>query len=180
MSSETLVLSGARIIDGTGAEPVRGRAVVVEGGVITAVVDEARAPRGRGLDLAGHTLLPGLINCHVHLCLGAEADPVRPLREEPLAFTTLKALMRARQTVEAGVTTVRDLGGREYAEIAVRRAVNDGFFPGPRILAAGRPVCMTGGHGHWLAREADGPDDARRAVREQLKAGADVIKIIAT
>jgi len=180
VSSETLVLSGARIIDGTGAEPVRGRAVVVEGGVITAVVDEARAPRGRGLDLAGHTLLPGLINCHVHLCLGAEADPVRPLREEPLAFTTLKALMRARQTVEAGVTTVRDLGGREYAEIAVRRAVNDGFFPGPRILAAGRPVCMTGGHGHWLAREADGPDDARRAVREQLKAGADVIKIIAT
>ena len=180
MSSETLVLSGARIIDGSGAEPVRGRAVVVEGGVITAVVDEARAPRGRGLDLAGHTLLPGLINCHVHLCLGAEADPVRPLREEPLAFTTLKALMRARQTVEAGVTTVRDLGGREYAEIAVRRAVNDGFFPGPRILAAGRPVCMTGGHGHWLAREADGPDDARRAVREQLKAGADVIKIIAT
>jgi imidazolonepropionase-like amidohydrolase len=178
--SETLVLSGARIIDGTGGEPVRGRSVVVEKGVIVGVVDDARAPRGSRMDLAGHTLLPGLINCHVHLCLGAEADPVRPVREEPLATTAIKALVRARQTAEAGVTTVRDLGGREYVEIAVRRAIKDGLIDGPRIVAAGRPVCMTGGHGHWLAREADGPDDARRAVREQLKAGADVIKIIAT
>jgi imidazolonepropionase-like amidohydrolase len=178
--ADTLVLSGARIVDGTGAEPVRGRSVVVEKGVIAAVVDDARAPRGRAVDLAGHTLLPGLINCHVHLCLGGEPDPVRPLREEPLALTAIKALVRARQTVEAGVTTVRDLGGREYVEIALRRAIQDGTVDGPRIVAAGRPVCMTGGHGHWLAREADGPDDARRAVREQLKAGADVIKLIAT
>jgi imidazolonepropionase-like amidohydrolase len=109
-SSDTLVLSGARIIDGTGTEPVRGRSVVVEKGVITAVVEDARAPRGNGVDLAGHTLLPGLINCHVHLCLGAEADPVRPLREEPLALTAIKALLRARDTARAGVTTVRDLG----------------------------------------------------------------------
>ena len=180
MSDETLVLHGARIIDGTGAEPVRGRAVVVEGGTITAVVDEARAPRGRGIDLAGHTLLPGLINCHVHLCFGAEADPVRPMREESLAMTAVKALLRARLTAEAGVTTVRDLGGRDYAEMAVRRAIQEGLVAGPRIVAAGRPVCMTGGHGHFLAREADGPDDARKAVREQLKAGADVIKLIAT
>jgi imidazolonepropionase-like amidohydrolase len=179
-SSATLVLSGARIIDGTGAEPVRGRSVVVEKGVITAVVEDARAPRGNGVDLAGHTLLPGLINSHVHLCFGAEADPVRPLREEPLALTAIKALLRACETARAGVTTVRDLGGREYAEIAVRRAIQEGLIDGPRILAAGRPVCMTGGHGHWLGREADGPDDARKAVREQLKAGADVIKIIAT
>src|SRR5215470_3660213 len=173
-----LVLIGGALIDGTGSEPVKGRAVVVENGRITAVVPDAQAPRGERVDLAGHTLLPGLINCHVHLCLGAEADPVRPLREEPLAMTAIKALLRARQTAEAGVTTVRDLGGREYAEMAVRRAIQEGRVAGPRIVAAGRPVCMTGGHGHWLAREADGPDDARKAVREQLKAGADVIKII--
>jgi imidazolonepropionase-like amidohydrolase len=179
-NGEALVLSGARIIDGTGTDPVRGRSVVVEGGLITAVVDDARAPRGAGIDLAGHTLLPGLINCHVHLCFGAEADPVRPLREEPVGLTAIKALLRARQTVEAGVTTVRDLGGRDYVEIAARRAIQEGLSAGPRIVAAGRPVCMTGGHGHWLAREADGADDARKAVREQLKAGADVIKIIAT
>ena len=174
------MLSGARIIDGTGAEPVRGRSVVVENGLITGVVEDARAPRGNGMDLAGYTLLPGLINCHVHLCFGAEADPVRPLREEPLALTAIKALLRARETARAGVTTVRDLGGREYVEIAARRAIQEGLIDGPRIVAAGRPVCMTGGHGHWLGREADGPDDARKAVREQLKAGADVIKIIAT
>jgi imidazolonepropionase-like amidohydrolase len=179
-SPDTLVLSGARIIDGTGTEPVRGRSVVVEKGVITAVVEDARAPRGNGVDLAGHTLLPGLINSHVHLCLGAEVDPARAMREEPLALTAIKALLRARETARAGVTTVRDLGGREYAELAARRAIQEGLIDGPRIVAAGRPVCMTGGHGHWLGREADGPDDARKAVREQLKAGADVIKIIAT
>jgi imidazolonepropionase-like amidohydrolase len=176
-----LVLVGAALIDGTGAAPVRGRAVVVDGQRIARVVDAAAVPRaGPRLDLEGLTLLPSLVNCHVHLCLGAEADPVRPLLEEPVAVTAIRALLRARQTVEAGVTTVRDLGGRDYAELAVRRAVHEGWVPGPRILAAGRPICMTGGHGHWFGREADGPDEARRAVREQLKAGADVIKIIAT
>jgi imidazolonepropionase-like amidohydrolase len=177
---ETLVLVGASLIDGSGAEPVRGRAVVVEGDRITQVVDDARAPRGRRIDLSGCTLLPGLINCHVHLCFGAEADPVRVMKDEPHALTALKVLRRAQETVEAGVTTVRDLGGRDYAEFAVRRAVAEGLFPGPRILGAGRPVCMTGGHGNSIGREADGPDDARKAVREQLKAGADVIKLIAT
>jgi imidazolonepropionase-like amidohydrolase len=177
---ETLVLVGASLIDGTGAEPVRGRAVVVEGDRITQVVADARAPRGRRIDLSGCTLLPGLINCHVHLCFGAEADPVRALKDEPPALTALKALRRAQETVEAGVTTVRDLGGREYVELAVRRAIAEGLFPGPRILGAGRPVCMTGGHGNFIGREADGPDDVRKAVREQLKAGADVIKLIAT
>ncbi|HEV8227856.1 MAG TPA: amidohydrolase family protein [Methylomirabilota bacterium] len=177
---ETLVLVGASLVDGSGAEPVRGRAVVVEGDRITQVVDDARAPRGRRIDLSGCTLLPGLINCHVHLCFGAEADPVRVMKDEPHGLTALKVLRRAQETVEAGVTTVRDLGGRDYAEFAVRRAVADGLFPGPRILGAGRPVCMTGGHGNSIGREADGPDDARKAVREQLKAGADVIKLIAT
>jgi imidazolonepropionase-like amidohydrolase len=177
---ESLVLVGATLIDGTGAEPVRGRAVVVEQGRIAQVVDISRAPRTRRIDLEGHTLLPGLINCHVHLCLGAEADPVRALKDDPAPLTALKALRRAQETVEAGVTTVRDLGGREYVELAVRRAIAEGHFPGPRILAAGRPICMTGGHGSFLGREADGPDDARKAVREQLKAGADVIKLIAT
>ncbi len=80
---EPLVLMGASLIDGTGAEPTRGRAVVVEGGRIASVVDETRAPRGRRIDLSGCTLLPGLVNSHVHLCFGAEADPVRALWGSP-------------------------------------------------------------------------------------------------
>ena len=106
-----LVLTGATLIDGTGAEPVRGRAVAVDGGRIAAVGAEAALPRGERIDLSGHTLLPGLINCHVHLCRGAEADPVTPMRADPLALTAIRAAGRARQTVAAGVTTVRDPGG---------------------------------------------------------------------
>ncbi len=175
-----LVLSGATLIDGAGGPPVTGRAVVVEGDRVVDVVGDARAPAGRVVRLEGLTLLPGLINCHVHLCLGGEADPVRPLVDDPLALTTLKAALRARRTVAAGVTTVRDLGGKDYLELSVKRAIDEGLIPGPRVVAAGRGICMTGGHGWWFGREADGADDVRRAVREQLKAGVDVIKIFAT
>jgi imidazolonepropionase-like amidohydrolase len=178
---ERTILTGALLIDGSGAPPVAGRAVVVEQGRITDVVDAARAPAGLTLRLDGLTLLPGLINCHVHLCFGAEADTAGTMRTESYATTVIKAVVRARQTVEAGVTTVRDLGGRDYAEIAVRDAVRHGVVAGPRMLCAGRGICMTGGHGWQLiGREADGPDEVRKAVREQLRAGADVIKIFAT
>jgi imidazolonepropionase-like amidohydrolase len=177
---DRLILSGPTLIDGTGAPPVPGRAVVVEGDRVVDVVDASRAPAGAVLRLDGLTLLPGLVNCHVHLCLGAEADPVRPLVDDPAGLTALKMAARARQTVEAGVTTVRDLGGKDYLELAVKRAIAERLIPGPRVLAAGRGICMTGGHGWWFGREADGPDDVRKAVREQLKMGVDVIKIFAT
>ncbi len=178
--SERFILKGATLIDGTGAPPVDDRSVVVEDGRITEVVPDARAPGGRVLRLDGLTLLPGLIDCHVHLCLGAEADPVRPLVDDPAALTVLKAAVRCRQTVAAGVTTVRDLGGKDHIEMSLKRAIGEGLIPGPRLVAAGQGICMTGGHGWWFGREADGPDDVRKAVREQLKKGADVIKIFAT
>jgi imidazolonepropionase-like amidohydrolase len=178
---EPLVLTGVTLIDGTGAAPVNGRAVVVQDGRIHAVVGEREAPSGRTLRLNGLTLLPGLINCHVHLCFGGDADPGATMLKESYAATVINAVLRARQTVEAGVTTVRDLGGRDYAELSVRDAVRQGRIPGPRVLCAGRGICITGGHGWQLiGREADGPDEVRKAVREQLRAGADVIKIFAT
>ena len=104
------VLTGATLLDGSGAPPVAGRAVVVEGGRIAAVVAEREAPAGTALRLDGLTLLPGLINCHVHLCFGGEADPAAALQRDSYATTVIKAVLRARHTVEAGVTTVRDLG----------------------------------------------------------------------
>jgi imidazolonepropionase-like amidohydrolase len=175
------ILRGAALIDGTGAPPVRDRAVVLQDRRIAAVVPDGQAGDGVVLDLGGLTLLPGLTNCHTHLCLSGDADPARTLGDESYAATVINALLRARRTVEAGVTTVRDLGGREYAELAVRDAVRAGLVPGPRILSAGRGVCMTGGHG-WrlLGRQADGADEVRKAVREQLRAGADVVKLLAT
>ena len=176
-----LVLTGATLIYGTGAEPVTERAVVIEGGRISAVVPAGRHPTDATvLHLEGLTLLPGLINAHVHLCLGGEPDPVKTLTEDSPATTAIKTVLRARQTVEAGVTTVRDLGGRDTIALALRDAVRAGLVPGPRVLAAARGICMTGGHGWRFGREADGPDDVRKAVREQLRAGADVIKILAT
>jgi imidazolonepropionase-like amidohydrolase len=176
-----MILRGATLIDGSGAPPVRDLAVVVDDRRIAEIVADRRPRDETVLDLGGLTLLPGLINGHVHLCLSGDADPARTLTDESYAATVVSAVVRARSTVEAGVTTVRDLGGREYAEIAVRDAVRAGAIPGPRMLCAGRAVCITGGHG-WrlLGRQADGPDDLRRAVREQLRAGADVIKLIAT
>jgi imidazolonepropionase-like amidohydrolase len=178
---ERTILSGAMLVDGSGAPPVAGRAVVIEDGRIAAVVAEPQIPPGTVLRLDGLTLLPGLINCHTHLCFGGEADPAAAMLKDSYAATVIKAVLRARQTVEAGVTTVRDLGGRDYAELSVRDAVRAGTVPGPRMLCAGRGICITGGHGwHLIGREADGPDDVRKAVREQIKAGADVIKVFAT
>jgi imidazolonepropionase-like amidohydrolase len=160
---------------------VRDRAVVLEDRRIAAVVADRQAGEGTVIDLGGLTLLPGLFNCHTHLCLSGAADPARALAQEAYPTTVIQATLRARQSVEAGITTIRDLGGRDHAEIAVRDAVRAGLIPGPRIVAAGRGVCMTGGHGwQMLARQADGADEVRKAVREQLRAGADVIKLLAT
>src|SRR2546422_1552319 len=176
-----MILRGATLIDGTGAPPLRDRAVVRDDRRIAAVVPDHQARDGAALDLGGLTLLPGLINCHVHLCLSGDADPSRTLSDETYAATVVGAVVHGRRTVEAGVTPVRDLGGREYAEIAVRDGVRAGLIAGPRVLCAGRAVCMTGGHGwRMLGRQADGVDDVRKAVREQLRAGADVIKLVAT
>jgi len=161
---ERLILSGAALIDGTGAAPVKGRAVVVEGDRIVAVIPDGRDPGGAAvLHLDGLTLLPGLINCHVHFCLGGEPDPARVLAQDPPATRVLKAALRARQTIEAGVTTVRDLGGVDGIALAIRDATRAGLIPGPRVLAAARGICMTGGHGWQFGREADGADDVRKA-----------------
>src|SRR5262249_6117688 len=139
---------GARLLDPASPEPLAARRVLVEDDRIVAVGPPGPSRLSPRLDLGGLWLLPGLINAHVHLCLTGAADPVGVLAAEPVALTTVRMVEHARVTVEAGVTTVRDLGGRDHAELAVREAVRQGLVPGPRIVAAGKVICMTGGHGH--------------------------------
>ncbi|HEY8117330.1 MAG TPA: amidohydrolase family protein [Actinomycetota bacterium] len=135
------------------------------------------------IDGRGKTLTPGLIDCHVHLCFDGSADFAGEAREMTTdAAATVKAVRNAARTIGHGVTTVRDLGGRGDSVIQVARGVERGLLPGPRILAAGRALTSTGGHGHQIgfAREVDGPDGLRRAVREEIRAGATAIKLVAT
>jgi imidazolonepropionase-like amidohydrolase len=131
------------------------------------------------IDAPDATLLPGLIDCHVHYAMSGGPDWLSEVKE-PYALGAWRAAAHARTTLRAGFTTVRTLGGREGADPALRDAQAMGLVEGPRIVATNMVVCMTGGHGSWIGREADGPDDVRKAVREQLKAGADCVKFIAT
>jgi imidazolonepropionase-like amidohydrolase len=125
------------------------------------------------------TLLPGLIDCHVHFAMSGGPDWLKEVKE-PYAIACWRAAKHARDTLRAGFTTVRTLGGRDGADPALRDAQAMGLVEGPRIVPANLIVCMTGGHANWIGREADGPDEVRKAVREQLKKGADCIKFIAT
>lgn len=131
------------------------------------------------IDLKGMTLAPGFIDCHVHLLLDGDADPLAQARDTE-AMSVLRCAANARRTLENGITTIRDCGCIKHVDFALRRAVMQGLVKAPRLVLSGQFICMTGGHGWSFGREADGPDGVRRAVREQLKAGADNIKMIAT
>jgi len=178
----SMAIRNVRIIDGLGQTIERGT-LLVNGDRFVAVGGERDVRVRRGtptVDGRGLTALPGLIDCHVHLCLGGDADVVGTIRDEEPALTLLKASRFARLTLTAGVTTVRDVGARDHQIFALKQAQSAGLVPGPRILAAGLAICMTGGHARFIGREADGPEEILRAVREQLAAGADVIKFIAS
>ena len=131
------------------------------------------------LDLAGKTVIPGLINLHVHMLLDAGNNPEAGL-SQPVPYLVLQAARRAQAMLEAGITTARDLGGYQYAEMSLKRAINEGWLPGSRLLVSGPVLTMTGGHGHFFGREVDGEDEARKAARYNIKMGADCIKMMAT
>ena len=177
-----LAIRKARVIDGLGGATEKAT-LLIRDGRIAALGDEGRVsiPRGAtSIDGRGLTILPGLIDCHVHLGLGGDADVVRTIQEEPPGLTLLKAARFARLTLEAGFTTVRDVGYRDHSIFSLKQSIQAGLLPGPRILAAGLVICMTGGHARFIGRQADGPVEVVAAVREQLEAGAEVIKFIAS
>ncbi len=131
------------------------------------------------LDLAGKTVLPGLINLHIHILMDAGNNPELSLYQ-PQPYITLQAARRLQAMLDAGITTARDMGGYEYCEMSLKRAINEGWLPGPRLLVSGKLLTMTGGHGHFAGIEVDGEDEARKAARYNIKMGADCIKMMAT
>ena len=175
----TLYLNG-RIFDGD--RMIDGHGVLVDGDRIARVAPagDFEGFAGEVVDCTGGTVMPGLIDCHVHLMFRGEPDPWARLEELDAAHAVVRALEHARQTLLGGVTSVRDCGGRDFQEFAVRDACNEGRFQGPTILAAGKVICMTGGHGNRMGRVADGVDEVVKAVREQVHAGSDLVKIMAT
>lgn len=132
------------------------------------------------IDGTGRTVLPGLIDCHVHLGMDCSPDPFKQIAQDDESKTAFLAHQQGQEFLKAGITTIRNLGTRYNVDIKYRNAIKAGYVTGPRIYAAGRPVVMTGGHGHVMAIEADGEIEIKKAVRTQLKAGADVIKLMAT
>jgi imidazolonepropionase-like amidohydrolase len=171
----------ARVFDGVSEHAIEDGAVLVEDGRIASVGSVADLPAGAEItDLGDATILPGLIDAHVHLVWSASAEPHEVVERESRALTALRCANNAALHLRAGVTTVRDVGATDGLSIDVARAVGLGVLRGPRVIAAGRAIAMTGGHGWFLGREADGAEAVRHAVRSELKAGATCIKLMAS
>ena len=193
-AQEITVIRADRLIDGTGAAAVNDAVIVINEGRIVGVgkAGEVEIPQGaETIDMSGYTLLPGLMDCHVHLTGrpgdGGDTDRLR----ESDAHRAILGVAHAKITLESGFTTIRNIGSGSYADAALRDFIEAGLIPGPRMRVATRGLGTTGGHADingWnsdlnlpgYAEIADGPSEVRKAVRTQIKHGADVIKVTAT
>ena len=172
------VFTNANILDVLGETTIKNGSVLVEDGTIKEVGANIAVPEGaKVVDLGGKTMLPGIFNCHVHMCSDAGNGRREQISDASAAIRGIKNL---RTLVNSGVTYIRDAGSPHYIDIDLHEAQLRGDIVAPEMQTAGRCICMTGGHGHDNGREADGPDDCRKAAREQLKAGATWIKVMAT
>ena len=176
------VIKNITLIDGTRREPVQNAVLAIREGKVSyagsaAGWSDEQAGHVFELDLNGQYVLPGLIDCHVHLSGSGEADSQF---YAPAGAMALKILKNAQRNLAAGITTVRDLGGWSELEFDVRRSIQRGEFAGPRMCLAGRFISITEAGAEYYSgmyRVADGVDEVRKAVREQVKNGADVIKM---
>lgn len=177
-----LFVLGGLLIDGTGRPPVAKGTVLIEGDRIAAVGTEETIgpkPGAQVVDCRQEVLIPGLIDCHNHLAMDPTMDSWPARMNDSDAEQTIRAIGNMAADLKAGVTTARCLGDKNFLDVACKKAVESGRLAGPRLLVATRGIRATHGHG-IVGYPFDGPDQVRQAVRENLKAGADVIKLFIT
>lgn len=180
METGSVVIRAGTLIDGTGAEPLRNQLLSIEDGVISRIDQADRIPNGADvLDLSEFTVLPGLINMHVHTVLPGDGSSFESWVEHPDEIHLLKAHENAMVALRSGVTTMRDCGGTGSLMFRLRDAIRAGIVPGPRFVLSGRPLTITGGHCRYFGGETDGVEGMRLAARQLLQEGADFIKIMA-
>ena len=191
--ADTILLRPAQVFDGLDPHPHSGWSVLVDGDKIAAVGPNLAAPPGaKVIDLPGATLIPGMIEGHSHLFLHPynEAKWDDQVLHEPLALRTARAVVSAEKTLMAGFTTERDLGteGAGYADVGLKQAIDKGIVPGPRLLVSTKANVARGAYGPkgfepgshpQGAEEISGADEVTKAARDQIAAGADVIKMYA-
>ena len=178
----SFIVKGALLIDGTGRLPIENGAVRIEGERIAAVGPEKEigAPEGfRVIDCGDQVLMPGLIDCHGHVSMDPTQENWPARLNDGDAEQALRAVNNLAADLKAGVTTARSLGDRNFLDVICKKAVESGTLLGPRLVVATRGIRATHGHG-MVGYAFDGPDAVRRAVRENIKAGADVIKLFIT
>jgi imidazolonepropionase-like amidohydrolase len=192
--ADTKLIHAGTLFAVPGQEPLKEQTIVVKDGRITEVKAGyvLGSPGERVIDLRTKYVLPGLIDCHVHILGELSAKSKVERVEESEAFDALRGATYALRTLRAGFTTVRDLGERSPAIFALKRAINDGMIAGPRLVIAASTITPTGGHGQTYGYRdeinalfassgvCDGVEDCRRAVRLQVSRGADVIKLVST
>ena len=189
----SLKIVGGTVFDAVRGEIIRNGMVSIEDERITAVGPASAVPSGGRdvsvLDAAGLFVMPGMLDCHVHLLSSGAADYATRGLKELLPYTAIRGAANAKILLDMGYTTVRDVGAMGYGNIALRQAIEDGLVPGPRIFAAGHSLSVPGGHGDSYYRPEvhvqrdgliNGADEARRAVRDLVKMRADVIKLLVT
>lgn len=192
-AAKDVVIHAGRLIDGVSAAPREKVSILVHDDRIVSVEPGFTTPKGAEvIDLSSATVLPGLIDCHVHITATFhKGDPIRMSVTRTAFDEEIDAVNNARSTLMAGFTTVRDVGGATGVVVALKKAVNAGITPGPRLWVAGTPLGPTGGHGDsangldpelthpgWGDNLIDSPEGARKAVRRLRREGADLIKIM--